>query len=473
MVELRQCYEMQKGNCTMDEIRYIAGTLVGAGVDTGSLDEALKENPHFIACDAGTTDAGPFSLGSGQPAFAREAVKRDLAAFLDAGHRAGIPVLIGSAGTAGGDVQVDWTLDIVNEIMREMGGKLRVAVIYAEQDKDALVEVFRQGRLKPLDAAPHLDEDTIKGSAHIVGMMGAEPLQKALAEGVDFILAGRCSDSALYAALPILHGFPEGLAWHAGKVVECGTLACETAGKGIMFVHLRQDHFLVKPFGQGLRCTPQSVAAHSLYENVDPFHFTESSGIVDITEATYEAVDPITVRVANSHFQPVDPYTVKLEGAELLGYQSVIIGGIRDPFLLRQLDSWLAHVRMYIEETIARVLGDQAAKEDDYHLMFHVYGRDGVMGSLEPEREVISKEVGIVLEVTATTQQLATTIAKLSRQPLLHFPIAEWHGATTTFACLHNPAYIERGAVYRFNFHHVVIPHSPLELFRTKYVEIG
>ena len=84
-----------------DEIRYIAGTLVGAGIDKDSLAEALNYNPHFIACDAGTTDAGPFSLGSGQPAFAREAVKRDLAVFLDAGRRAGIPVLIGSAGTAG------------------------------------------------------------------------------------------------------------------------------------------------------------------------------------------------------------------------------------------------------------------------------------------------------------------------------------------------------------------------------------
>jgi hypothetical protein len=456
----------------MDEISYIAGTLVGAGVDKDSLAEALKEDPHFIACDAGTTDAGPFSLGSGQPAFAREAVKRDLAAFLDAGRRAGIPVLIGSAGTAGADAQVDWTLDIVNEIGREAGVKVRTAVIYAEQEKDTLIELFRQQRIKPLDAAPHLDEDTIKRSVHIVGMMGAEPLQKALAEGVDCILAGRCSDSALYAALPILHGFPEGLAWHAGKVVECGTMACETAGKGIMFVRLRHDHFLVKPFGQGLRCTPQSVAAHSLYENVDPFHFTESSGTVDITGATYEAVDPITVRVANSHFQPADCYTVKLEGAELLGYQTVIIGGIRDPFLLRQLDSWLANVRTYIEETIARVLGSQVTKED-YHLVFHVYGRDGVMGSLEPEREVIPKEVGIVLEATAATQQLATIIAQLSRQPLLHYPIAEWHGATTTFACLHNPAHIERGPVYRFNFHHVVIPQSPLELFRTKYVEIG
>src|SRR6266478_4067265 len=71
---------------------------------TGERDEALKDDPHFIACDAGSTDPGPFSLGSGEPAFAREAVKRDLAALLDAGRRAGIPVLIGSAGTAGGEV---------------------------------------------------------------------------------------------------------------------------------------------------------------------------------------------------------------------------------------------------------------------------------------------------------------------------------------------------------------------------------
>jgi hypothetical protein len=456
----------------VNEIRYIAGTLVGVGVERASLEEALKEHPHFIACDAGTTDAGPFSLGSGQPAFPREAVKRDLAILLEAGRRAGIPVLIGSAGTAGGDIQVDWTLDIVNELMREARTKLRAAVIHAEQDKDALVELFRQGRIKALDAAPHLDEDTIKRSEHIVGMMGAEPLQAALAEGVDFILAGRCSDTALYAAMPLLKGFPARLAWHAGKVVECGTMACVTVGKGTMFVRLQHDHFLVKPFGEGLRCTPQSVAAHSLYENVDPFHFTEASGTVDITEATYEAVDPITVRVANSRFLPADPYTIKLEGAELVGYQTIMIGGIRDPFLLRQLDGWLAKVRAYSEETITRVLGERITKED-YHLAFHVYGRDGVMGLLEPERNVVPKEVGIVLEVTASTQELATIITQLCRQPLLHYPITEWSGSTTSFACLHNPAHIERGPVYRFNLHHVAIPQSPLALFRTKFMEIG
>jgi len=39
-------------------------------------------------------------------------------------------------------------------------------------------------------------------------MMGVEPLQTALDAGADFVLAGRCSDPALFAALPILRGFP-------------------------------------------------------------------------------------------------------------------------------------------------------------------------------------------------------------------------------------------------------------------------
>lgn len=456
----------------MNEIRYIAASLVGAGIDRASLNEALESQPQFIACDAGTTDAGPFSLGSGRAAFGRQSVKNDLALLLDAGHRAGVPVLVGSAGTAGRNDQVDWVLDIADEIMKEAGTTLRAAVIYTEQDKDYLIEMLRNGNIKPLEGAPHLDEDTIRRSSRIVGMMGAEPLQSALAEGVDFVLAGRCSDTALYAAMPLMYGFPPGLTWHAGKVVECGTMACVTVGKGVMFVRLRHDDFTVKPFGPGLRCTPQSIAAHSLYENVDPFHFTECSGIIDLTETTYEAMDAITVRVANSRFHPAEAYTVKLEGAELAGYQTIIIGGIRDPFLLRQLDSWLAKVRAYIEETIARVLGDQVAR-DDYQIRFHVYGRDGVMGSLEPERTEFPKEVGIVFEVTAPTQQLATAITQLSRQPLLHYPIAEWSGSTTSFACLHNPAHVERGPVYQFNLNHVVLPRSPLEMFRTEFVEIG
>src|SRR5258708_21531465 len=186
---------MKEKDRSVDEIRYIAASLVGAGIDRDSLDEALLHHPHFIACDAGTTDAGPFSLGSGRPAFAREAVKRDLAVLLDAGRKEGVPVLIGSAGTAGADAQVDWVLAIADEIVKEAGGKLRTAVIYAEQDKDSLIEKLRDGAFKPPDAARALHDVGISRSSRIVAMMGAEPLQLALAAGVDLVLARRSSDT--------------------------------------------------------------------------------------------------------------------------------------------------------------------------------------------------------------------------------------------------------------------------------------
>src|SRR5258708_30379083 len=74
-------------------IRFIAPVgSVGGGISADALAEALGQPTDFIACDAGTTDAGPFSLGMGIPAFPREAVKRDLTLMLRAAGKANIPV---------------------------------------------------------------------------------------------------------------------------------------------------------------------------------------------------------------------------------------------------------------------------------------------------------------------------------------------------------------------------------------------
>src|SRR4029077_15215534 len=95
------------------EIRYVAATgALGVGVHVEALEKSLEIAPAFIATDAGTTDAGPFSLGMGMPSFAREPLKRDLAALLSVTRKAKIPALIGSAGSAGGQPHVDWVLDI-------------------------------------------------------------------------------------------------------------------------------------------------------------------------------------------------------------------------------------------------------------------------------------------------------------------------------------------------------------------------
>jgi hypothetical protein len=466
----RKAAEMANGQ--LPQIRFISPVgSVGGGISGAALEEALAQAPHFIACDAGTTDAGPFSLGMGIPAFPREAVKRDLSLMLRAGRKANIPVIIGSAGTAGGDVHVDWALEIAREIVAEHHLTLRTAVIYAEQDKAHLKRLLHQNRILPLDPAPPISDSIIDSSSRIVGMMGVEPLQQAILDGANFVLAGRCSDSALFAAIPLMQGFPPGLAWHAGKVSECGTLVCETLGKGVIFTTINQDQITIRPYGAGLRCTPLSVAAHSLYENANPYLHRECSGTFDLTNSTFEAIDDVTVRIRGSEFM-FEPYTVKLEGAALAGYQSIIVGGIRDPHVIGQLDSWLAGVRGYIDESVSHVLGDHADRSS-YSIDFHIYGINAVMGSFEPDPKTLPHEIGIVVELTAPTQDLAHTLAQLSRQPLLHCPIKEWKGSITAFACLHNPAVIDRGPVFRFTLNHVAVPSTPVEMFRTHFIDLG
>lgn len=456
----------------MDEIRFLCPTgAIGGGVELASFREGMSLNPHFVASDAGTIDAGPFALGSGRGAYAREAVYDDLDILLSEVPK-GVPIITGSAATAGGDPHVEWTLDIVREIVRKRGLKLRVAAIHAEQSKEYLTEMLTKGRIKALDNAPHFDADTITRSTRIVGMMGTEPLIEALEQDVDLIIAGRCSDSALFSAYPIMRGMPEGISWHAGKVVECGTLACETFRRGSMFGRVSKEGAVITPIGPGLRCTPQSIAAHSLYENGDPYLHRECSGTLDISEAQFEQVDEASVRITGAAFQHADAYSVKLEGVELLGYQSVIVGGIRDPLIIRQLDNWLAEVKDAIETKVAKLLGSQLARKD-WRIDVHVYGRNGVMGVKEPLMRELPHEVGLVVMLTAPTQELATTIAELSRQPLLHHPIPEWSGSITGFACLFNQAHVERGPVWRFCVNHVVLPERRDDTYRTKILELS
>src|SRR5260370_35982238 len=147
--------------------------------------------------------------------------------------------------------------------------------------------------------------------------------------------------------MPVMEGFPRGVGGDAGKVSECGTLVCETLGKGVIFTSVSQDEITIRPYGFGLRCTPQRVAAHSLYENSDPYLHRECSGTFDLTRATFEAIDGVTVRIRGSEFIS-QPYTVKLEGAELAGYQSIFVGRIRDPYSIGQLARRLATVRSHI-----------------------------------------------------------------------------------------------------------------------------
>lgn len=454
----------------MDEIRILCptGGLGGGKVYDAAMSLAMERRPDVIACDAGTTDSGPFSLGSGKTNYPRESVRRDLEIVLRHARKANVPVLIGSSGTAGLDAHVDWVYGIARELSEKHGYSMKVARIYSQQRLDYLESMFDAGRIRALNPAPHLDVEVIRSTSNVVGMMGVEPLQKAMEGGADLVIAGRCSDSALFAAVPIMKGFPQGLSWHVGKVMECGTQVCVKAGKGVIFTKLTHEYFDIEAIGDNILVTPQSVAAHSFYENGDPYIHAESSGSMDLSQSTYEAVADGVVRVAGSAFIPAEDYTVKLEGAVMVGYQSVSIGGMRDPYFIRNLETWVPNVLKLIRDSVADILG---LASTDYHLELHEFGRNGMLKGVEADTS-FPREVCLILEATAATQELAHKIVEIARQPLLHFPIPEWSGSITSIGFLHNPVPLNRGEVFRFAYNHVALPRTKDEMFRFQFDRI-
>lgn len=457
----------------MAEVRVLSATGVcGSGFKESSLAAGMKRLPHFIGCDAGSTDPGPAPLGTGTPAFPRRAVKRDLRLMIKAARVANVPLLIGSAGTAGGKPHVALVRDIVLEVAREEGLRFKLALIQAEQDKAYLKNKLRGGRIRPLKPAPAFDEAVIDRAERIVGMMGDEPFLTALDQGADVVIAGRASDCAIFAGIPIRMGVAPGLAWHAAKLLECGSaIAVSRPSPDAIFVTFRDDYFDIEALDPDVRCTPQSVAAHALYENADPYRLVESSGVLDLTQASYEALDHRSVRVRGSMFEPAAAYTVKLEGAERVGYQSIVIGSVRDPYIIRQIDDWSDRLKGKLKARVVDVF--DAATAENYVFNLRIYGKNGTMGALEPVREIQSHEICLVLEVTAPTQEIATTIVSMARHQALHLPIPEWSGLITGVACIYSPAYLERGAVYRFCVNHVIEPDDPCEMFPIELMEAG
>jgi Acyclic terpene utilisation family protein AtuA len=457
----------------MSEVRVLSASgQIGSGFMESSFERGISLEPHVIACDGGSTDGGPSFLGSGTAHFSRQGVKRDLKIMLKGRERLGVPLIVGSCGTAGGDLNLDWVRDIALEVAREEGLKFRLALVRSEQDKGYLKQQYRDGRIVALNPAPPISEDTIEGSAHIVAMMGHEPIAAAIEGGAEVVLAGRASDTSLFATVPLMRGAGAGPAWHAGKILECGTASTvQRKRPDSIFAWVRDDHFDIEPLDMEARCTPQSIASHTLYENADPFLLVEPGGTLDTTGSRYEALDDRRVRVSGSEFRASDRVTYKLEGAELLGYQTLVIAGVREPYILRQLDDWLANMKERFKPRVQELFGG-AVGEDDYTITVRVYGRDAVMGKLEPRRHEIGHEVGLLFSVTARDQETSHAIAKTFSHFGLHYPIPEWRGLITGFAFPITPAEVEQGPVYRFSLNHLLVPADPMEPFRTEMLEV-
>ena len=440
---------------------------LGAGIREADVTAGLAMGAHAIACDAGSTDSGPAYLATGRPKYSRDAVKTDLGILMRAQARSGLPLLIGSCGTSGSDAALDWTRDIALEIAQEAKLHPRIALLYSEQPPALMKARAAAGRIAPL--APMVDADPalFTRCEHIVALMGPEPYMAALEAGADIVLGGRTTDTAVLAALPLLRGAGVGPAWHAGKIAECGGLCTVRSREGGVMIRVGKESFEVEPLNAANRCTPRTISAHMLYENSDPFELHEPGGTLVVNDARYTALDDRVVRVTGSQFV-TKPYTMKLEGASSGAFQTIMQIGIQDRAVLAEIERFMDQMHRALCKRVDDTMGPRAGR---YDISLRAYGWNAVSG-LPGRPASAPAEIGLMFVATASTQEIATQIAKTCNPLFFHMPLNP-DTPLPSYAFAFSPAEIERGAVYEFLLNHVVHVDHPLELVRTEYVTAG
>jgi Acyclic terpene utilisation family protein AtuA len=451
----------------MREVRLLStSAILGYGFPEASLQAGLERRPDAIGVDGGSVDPGPHYLGSGKPFCSPIAIRRDLQLMLRAAVRAGVPLVIGTSGGAGGAPHLALVAGMAREIAREDGLHFKMALIEAEQDKASVRRLVAAGRVRPLAGLPALTDAVIDRSERIVGMMGPEPFAAALDAGAQVVLAGRASDPASWVAAAGRAGLPPAPSWYAGKMLECGATPSIPKGHDCLFVTVRDDHVDCEPLNPARRCTPLSIANHSLHENSSPVHHIEPGGMLDTSDCRFEAVSDRAVRISGMRWVPAAVYTVKLEGVELTGYRSLCICGTRDPLLIGRLDDFIASVR---NEVAVKAAAFGAAR-DSYQLGIRVYGRDGVMGAREPVVGAVPHELGFVLEVVSRhSQEMASAVLGMARTNMLHTDFPGRLCREGNMAFPFSPSDIEAGPVYRFSVYHVAELDDPVEPFPIQY----
>jgi hypothetical protein len=328
-----------------------------------------------------------------------------------------------------------------------------------------LIERVQGGHSRPLGKMAPLDQDTIERAERIVGMMGPEPFVRALDGGAQVILAGRSSDPAQWAGPAMRAGIPPAPAWYAGKMLECGAEPSVPKEPDNIFLRVRQDHLICEPPNPIRRSTPLAVANFALHENSSPIHHTEPGGLLDTSDCVFEAVSDRAVKVSGMTWKAAAQYTIKLEGVERAGYRAITICGTRDPVLISQIDSYLETHR----EKVALKAASFGVPPEDYTMIVRTYGKDGVMAGWEPVKQIVSHELGFIIEVVGKTQDVANAVLAMARTSMLHADFPGRLCKEGNMAFPFSPSDIEMGPMYRFSIFHVVMPRDPYEMFPIEY----
>ncbi|HEX3349210.1 MAG TPA: acyclic terpene utilization AtuA family protein [Acetobacteraceae bacterium] len=425
---------------------------------TGSFERGLTFSPDLICCDSGSSDCGPVPLGSDTCASPLEWQTHDLESMLLGARRLGIPMVIGSAGDTGTNSRVDLFVSIIRDLARKHDlPRFRIGWFYSEIEKERVRARMRSGDVvRGLDGRPDLTEAELDATDRIVAVAGVHPFMKLLDMGADVVIGGRSSDCAIFAAPALRRGFPEALAYYYGKVMECASFCAEPyAGKESVMGEITAVDVKVAPMLPEQRCTIASVAAHAMYERSNPFYEYFLGGHIDMRDCRYEQFDERTTRVTGPRFVPAHELRVKLEGAGKVGERYVGIVGVRDPYTIAHIDDVIAWARARVVERFG---------ESGYTLTYTVYGRDGVMGKLEPMRDRPAHELCVLVQGVAPAKRMAEEVCMTGSRQMFYARLPHVKGTAGGVAFALDEV-MPASPAYRWTLNHTMRVKDPLELF--------
>jgi len=102
---------------------------------------------------------------------------------------------------------------------------------------------------------------------------------------------------------------------------------------------------------------------------------------------------------------------------------------------------------------------------------YHAYGRDGVMGPLEPDRPARPHELGIVVETVCDDGKRAEEICALAARNLFYARLAEVKGTAGAAALMSDEILVGKPG-YEWTLNHVLPVRDPSELFRTEFATV-
>ncbi|GBG95684.1 3-methylaspartate ammonia-lyase [Ligilactobacillus salitolerans] len=452
----------------MEELRVLVPNgMLGYGFPLADFERGMQKHPHGIVVDAGSTDSGPQKLALGEMTCPESAYYKELSILVPAAKKAGIPLMVSSAGGDGTNQHVDLFGEIVAKIAAEQKLSLRVAKIYSDVSKIQIKDALEAGKIKAMQNVPHLENTEIDAATVITAQMGAEPYLKLLRseQKPDVIIGGRTYDPSPTAALGIYYGFDPALAWHMGKIIECGAICCVPAGKTVLGT-LHKDHFLIEPLSPDSKALPHTVAAHTMYEKSSALNLPGPGGVLNLESCEFKAETERITRISGSRFIQDKNYTVKLEGAKVVGYRSITVMGLRDPILIDQVDDALT----YVKEETQKELPQECAQSQ---IIFHPYGKNATMKNLESLTDEPGHEMCVIAEVASPTQEMAQLVVNRIRTTLLHYGYPGRIATSGNIGMPFTPLEIPLGKVCQFNIYHLMQINDPVAQFPVTIQEVG